>query len=350
MCSMLIFTQLMLPASSAKADAHADALRITGETKYEPHSLVRLRTEGVDPEAAVLWRVYPLKDVRKATTPRELLEFAAKPGTYQVELLVITNTDGSLSVEEARVTVEIAGCAPVPPKPDPKPPGDGKLAPAAALGRIRFGSAGCTATVMGPRRNDGRWDVLTAAHCVSGVGQRGTLTLKDGRSFGIRVVTHHRSPDVAWCVTDDVVADLPYALLAKENPAPATAIWHMGFGVDRPGNREEGTVSDRENSQGQLRMDLSVSSGDSGGGIFRADTDELVSVVCCTSGIGRRVSMWGCSTEVATRTRPKPTADESVWVPVPIPIRTIGESDGDDSEDEWRPLPIPIRTIHTAMK
>jgi hypothetical protein len=315
----------------APVAARADTVRIAGETKYKPHSLVRLRAEGVDAKAALLWRVHPSKDVQRATTPRGLLEFAAHPGTYEVELLVIRAVGDGLQVDEARVTVEIEPCQPVPPtppappKPDPKPPGDGKLDPAGALGRIRFSNAGCTATVIGPRRSDGRWDVLTAAHCVSGVGARGTLTLKDGRSLGLRVVAHHPTPDVAWCVTEDIVADLPYALIAARNPEPGTAIWHMGFGVDRPGNREEGTVIERENAQGQLRMILSVSSGDSGGGIFRVDTNELISVVCCTSGMGRRVSMWGCSAEVAQRTRPKGTDTEGVWMPVPIPLRPFGK-------------------------
>jgi hypothetical protein len=335
LCSVLVLTL-------APLTVHADTIRIVGETKYKLHSLVRLKAEGVDAKAAIIWRVYPSKDVQRATSPRGVLEFVAHPGTYEVELLVITNIDGALSVEEARVSVTIESCAPVPPKPDPKPdpkPGDGKLDPVNALGRIRFGSAGCTATVIGPRRPDGRWDVLTAAHCVSSVGARGTMTLKDGRSFGLRVVAHHRTPDVAWCVTDEEIANLSYALIAAKNPEPGTAIWHMGFGVDKPGNREDGTIAERENAQGQLRMVLSVSSGDSGGGIFHADTNELVSVVCCTSGMGRRVSMWGCSAEVARRTRPKATDDDEAWVPVPIPLRPwLTELD-----DEWQPVPIPIR-------
>ncbi len=331
-----------LVVALAPVTARADTLRIAGETKYKPHSLVRLRAEGVDAKAAILWRVHPSKDVQRATSPRGVLEFAAHPGTYEVELLVISNTDGNLMVEEARVSVTIESCTPVPPippKPDPKPPGGGKLDPVNALGRIRFGNAGCTATVIGPRRADGRWDVLTAAHCVSGVGQKGTLTLKDGRSLTLRVVAHHKTPDVAWCVTEEEVADLPYALIAARNPEPGTAIWHMGYGVDRPGNREEGTIAERENGQGQLRMSLSVSSGDSGGGIFRADTNELISVVCCTSGMGRKVSMWGCSAEVAQQTRPKAADAEEVWVPVPIPLRSWPA----DFDDHWQPVPIPIR-------
>jgi hypothetical protein len=340
MRSMLLASFVLAFAPVA---ARTDTLRIAGETKYKPHSLVRLRAEGVDAKAAILWRVHPSKDVQRATTPRGVLEFAAHPGTYEVELLIISNADGNLTVEEARVSVTIESCTPVPPtppKPDPKPPGDGKLDPVNALGRIRFGNAGCTATVIGPRRADGRWDVLTAAHCVTGVGQKGTISLKDGRTLGLRVVAHHKAPDVAWCVTDDEIVDLPYALIAAKNPEPGTAVWHMGYGVDKPGNREDGTVAERENAQGQLRMILSVSSGDSGGGIFRADTNELVSVVCCTSGMARKVSMWGCSTEMTRRTRPKSADDaEEAWVPVPIPLRSWPA----DSLDDWQPLPIPIR-------
>lgn len=328
--------------------AAAQSVKIVGETKYKPHALVRLRADGVDAKAALLWRVHPSKDVQKATSPRGVLEFAAHPGTYEVELLVITNAGEGLQVEEARITVEIESCTPAPPKPDPKPPGDGKLDPVAALGRIRFGNAGCTATVIGPRRPDGRWDVLTASHCVSGVGQRGTLVLKDGRSLGLRVVSHQPTPDVAWCVTDDAAGDLPYALVANANPAVNTAIWHMGFGVDKPGNREDGTVAQAENAQGQLRMVLSVSSGDSGGGIFRTDTNEVISTVCCTSGMARSVAMWGASTEAIRKARLKADMAEA-WVPIPIPICQDGKRQ-DASGTEWTPLPIPIRTVRATQE
>jgi hypothetical protein len=326
----------LLPSS-----APAQPVRIRGETSYPPYSLVRLQAEGVDAKAAILWRVYPSKDVQRASSPRGLLEFVAPPGTYEIELLVITNTDGTLGVDEARVRVTIEPCPPTPPppkpKPDPKPPVDGKLDPPGALGRIRFGNAGCTATVIGPRRPDGRWDVLTAAHCVSGVGARGTLMLKDGRSLTLQVVAHHPGPDVAWCITEESIADLPYARIAPANPPVGTKVWHMGFGIDQPGNREDGEVAAAEDNNGQLRMILSVSSGDSGGGIFRADTNELVSVVCCTSGMARKVSMWGAATTIIRRTRPQTTED--AWLPLPIPVRPWPR----DISDEWTPLPIPIR-------
>jgi hypothetical protein len=54
----------------------------------------------------------------------------------------------------------------------------------------------------------------------------------------------------------------------------------MGYGVDKPGNKETGHMVSGPDGNGQLRMNLSVSSGDSGSGTIRADTGELVAVVC----------------------------------------------------------------------
>ena len=112
---------LLFVAASVGAAEPNSPVRITGETKYKPHSLVRLRAEGVDPKAAILWRVHPAKDVQRATTPRGVLEFAAHPATYEIELLVIRQTDDGLVVDESQVTVTIEGCGPVPPAPEPKP-------------------------------------------------------------------------------------------------------------------------------------------------------------------------------------------------------------------------------------
>ncbi len=316
-------------------------VRIAGATNYTPHSLVKLKAEGADAKAGLLWRVYPSANVQRATNPRGVFEFAAPPGTYEVELLAITaGPGGDLVIDEARQTITIG-----PATPDPKPilppnPDSAKPNPTQALGKIRFGNAGCTATVIGPRRPDGKWDVLTAAHCVSGEGQRGTLTLKDGRTLGIKVVAHHKTPDLAWCVTEESIAEMPFALLAEKNPEVGTAVWHMGYGVDKPGNREEGSITAAENGDGQLRLSLSVSSGDSGGGIFRTDTNELVSVVCCTSGMAQKVSMWGGSVEQARKTRPRVQDADDAWTPLPIPLCTDGKR---DTADEWKPLPIPIR-------
>ncbi|MBM3982767.1 MAG: trypsin-like peptidase domain-containing protein [Planctomycetes bacterium] len=316
-----------------------EPVRIVGETKYKPHSLVRLRAENVDPKAAILWRVHPAKGVQRATTPRGVLEFAAHPGTYEIELLVIRQTDAGLVVEESQITVAVEGCGQVPPAPvppDPKPPGKANVEQ--AIGKLRFGSAGCTATVIGPRRPDGKWDVLTAAHCTGGVGSRGTFTLKDGRVLNVTVAARNADCDVTWLVTDSAVEDLPFANLAVKNPPVGTEVWHMGYGVDQPGNREDGRITGAETSDGQLQMELSVSSGDSGGGIFRADTNELVAVVCCTTERGRKVLMFGGSAERAARMRPVVKTDTDAWEPLAIPVCVVRKTDAD-----WQPIDIPVR-------
>lgn len=279
---------------------------ISGKTEYPAHSLVRLKAEGVKAGAAVLWRVSPREGISRATTKPELLEFAAAPGTYDVELLVMRQAEGgALDVQEVFTRVTI-GAAPKPdPKPQPDPKGQGKLDPPAALARIQFGSSGCTATVIGPRRADGRWDVLTASHCMPGVGSKGSMKLKDGRSFAVRVVVHEKTPDLAWMITESAtVDDMPYANLAASNPTVGTKVWHAGYGVDVPGNREDGEVSADPDSNGQTRFVLNVSPGDSGGGILRSDTNEVVSTVCCTAGLARKTSMWGASVAAVRKARP----------------------------------------------
>jgi len=334
----------VIAATRAAFSADAEpGVRILGETKYEPYKLVRLRAAGVGEKDAVLWRVYPSQKVQRATTPRGLLEFVAPPGQYEVELLAIRQTDQGLDVTEAHATVIIAAPEQKPePKPESKPESkpEPKPDPANALVKVSFGNAFCTATIVGPRRKDGRWDILSAAHCLRGVGAEGTMRLKDGRTFRIRCVVHQPDPDLAWLITDESIPDLPFAVLAADNPPVGTAIWHAGYGVDNPGNREEGTVASGEDSRGQIRMILSVSSGDSGGGIFRADTNELVSTVCCTSRLAQKVSMWGASTRAIRAARPKDSLPFGEEIPVPLPIR---EPEIRRLSDDFPPQPMPIR-------
>lgn len=342
--------------------------KVAGETRYKPHTLVRLRAEGVDAKAGLLWRVYPSDVVQRANTPRGVLEFAAPPGRYEVELLAITTgVDGGFVIDEARAVVVIESChppdppvppvpplPPAPPSPLPPVPPSGKLDPANAIGRITFGSAGCSATVVAPRRADGRWDVLTAAHCLERVGQRGTMRMPvSGRTHAVTVVSLDRTRDVAWIVTDESIDDIEYAHLAKVNPPPGAMVWHMGYGVDRPRNREDGSVADSENSKGQIRFILSVSSGDSGGGIFRVDNSEVVGTVCCTSGMAKKVSMWAGSCEQAWKLRPKTpgTGADDGWQPVPIPMRPASTEEGSsrNPRSEWTPAPMPIRSLPSPI-
>jgi Trypsin-like peptidase domain len=297
--------------------------------------------------------VSPQKSTWKATTAKHLLEFSSVPGTFEVTLLVISQGPDGLSVDEASVTIEVEGCGgKLPPAPDKPAPKDGMHDPLAAIARVQFGTAGCTAAAIHPRRPDGRWDVLCAAHCVSKVGEQGTMTLKDGRRIGVRVAALDKTGDCAWFVTDESVDDMPYAKLAAKNPAVGVKVWHAGFGVDKPTNREDGEVQDAENRSGQSRFLLSVSSGDSGGPILRDDTNEVVASCCCTLERGAKVSMWGTSAENAARRRPKTTAaDANTWAPKLMPVIQEGlERNKKKAAEEWTPADLPIRDTKTGRR
>lgn len=278
---------------------------IAGATEYPTHGLVRLQAQGTPPGAALVWKVTPRAGVDRATTSPDRLQFSAPPGVYEVDLMVLSKDGDELSVQELFTKVTIGA----PKKDDPKKPEpekkEGKPDAVKALAQIRFGTAGCTATVVAPRRSDGRWDVLTASHCVPGVGAKGTMKLSDGRTVAVRVVVHETEPDVAWLVTEDnELADLPYAVIAKDNPAAGVKVWHKGFGVDKPGNREDGEVTYSEQPDGKTSFILSVSPGDSGGGIFRSDTDELVATVCCTQKLAQKAPMSAGGVRAIRATRP----------------------------------------------
>jgi len=318
-----VFLAAALLACGTLAAQPDAGLKLTGDATYEPFTIVKLKAEGVSPKAALIWRVTPDEKVSRATTTRDRLEFVAPPGVYRVELLVITvDADGNAHAEERRTTVTIKSCCP--PKPDePKPPEPGPggtLDPSNAIGRIQFGSAGCSATVVGPRRSDGRWDVLTAAHCIASQGQKGSMRMpKSGKTLGVTVVNFDRQSDLCWLVTDEPVSEIEYANLAKSNPSRGVKVWHQGYGVDVPRNREDGEVtSSGELTGGQLQFYLSVSSGDSGGGIFRADTNEVVSAVCCTQAKGVKTFMYGGSAERAWKMRPGKADD---WQPLTVPFK-----------------------------
>lgn len=201
---------------------------------------------------------------------------------------------------------------PVPPAPSPDP--------IAAIGRITFGNAGCTATVTHPKRADGRYNVLTAAHCVRSVGQRGSMRLRDGTIFAVIVQGIDKEADCCWLVTELPLSNLPYALVADTLPPSGTRIFHSGFGFDKPGNREDGTFI-KEMRNGQVQMSLSVSSGDSGGGICLDADGRILSCVCCTEGIARKTNVYGASPDRINRLLRSVSAfDVGDWEPLPIPV------------------------------
>lgn len=287
-------------------------LKLTGPDKVEAYRQVRMTATGDLVGAALVWDVSPEENADIQELPGGQMVFTGPPGTYRVKVRAIRLKDGTTTADCARSVVEIAppkGAAP-PTTPPVLPPRTPKLDPAAATTRLRVGSSGCTATIMHPRRPDGKWDVLTASHCTGEPGGKGTITLKDGRKLAVTVTVRSRGPDITWMATDDAsLDDLPSAVLAATAPAPGTKIWHNGYGIDKPGNREEGVVVSGPGDNGMLTMRLSVSSGDSGGGIFRVDNGELVSAVCCTSSMARIGTMHGGSSVAAAKLRPKSTAE-----------------------------------------
>ena len=221
-------------------------------------------------------------------------------------------------------------CGPVPgtqccictPAPAPAPAAPKEPAPDAlnAIVRIQISNSGCSATVIGPRRSDGRYELLSASHCTSRIGERGTARTREGKTFGFMVIARDEVSDCAWLLTDTNSEKLPYALLSERAPPVGAKVWHAGFGIDNPGNREEGLVEALPDQNGQCRYRLSVSSGDSGGGICLDESGRVCSAVCCTTAKGRIAQVWGCSPESAARLRPKQTTSEE-WSPLEIPVR-----------------------------
>ncbi len=209
--------------------------------------------------------------------------------------------------------------APAPPEPTmphtPRQPDVSK-----AIGRIQFGRSGCTATPIGPAGHDGRYRIVTAAHCLTGEGQRGRFRAQDGSDIGVTVLSLDKAADCAWLMSDSTNIVLPFAELAETVPPPGTPVWHAGYGVDRPGNREDGVFVSGPDSNGQLKFRISVSSGDSGGAIVSGTDGRVVGVVCCTSGMARVADVWGAGPAAMRALWLRPAGDWE-WIPLDIPTR-----------------------------
>lgn len=159
----------------------------------------------------------------------------------------------------------------------------------AAVGRLEVPMPGRppakgSATVIGPRREDGRWHVLTAAHVLSPAprmpvprGTVGWLTLKDGRTVSLSVVDADPALDVALMVTRLPWKSLPHAPLAKEAPKEGDRVWHCGYSP-----YAQGRVRDLVVAKGLFvnatPFHGEVGHGDSGGGVFN-ERGELVGVM-----------------------------------------------------------------------
>jgi hypothetical protein len=76
-----------------------------------------------------------------------------------------------------------------------------------------------------------------------------------------------------------------------------------------------------EDSNGQIRYRLSVSHGDSGGGIVSTKDGKLLSPVCCTTRIAGVGDVWGASPRIIQEMITTPTAFASDLEPIQMPVR-----------------------------
>lgn len=301
MCARInLFVALVLVGPSLPLARADDPLAIVGPAKAAPYTLLEFRPSAMPAGAVADWTVSPEDrcDVRELADGRLIL--TGPPGAYRLRLRVDQVMDGRIVRQSARAAFTIGDPPPVPPPPPDKP----KSQTPACIGRLRVGNSGCTATPIWPRRADGKWDVLTAAHCTAAVGTKGTLTMKDGKTLEMTVSARNTRADISWFVTDRSDIDqLAYGVLAASDPPPGAPVWQAGYGVSTNTVRKDG-VTRGATPDGQLSFTLFVSSGDSGGPIFRTDTSEIVACVCCTQGLGRETTMYGGSSTTAWQMRP----------------------------------------------
>ena len=199
--------------------------------------------------------------------------------------------------------------------------------PLDALGRLAMTGGYCSATPIGPLTKDGRQTLLSAAHCVKTVGETCQFFTRSGRMVKATVTAINRDADASLLVTEELREPLPYLLLATETPPVNTVVFHAGFGVDNPGNVERGRILQRDTGGRQVMFELSVSPGDSGGGICVDASGRLISPVCCTTRLAQVGQVYGARPEEVLRMVLSPASFVDV-PPMRMPMRVekvIGE-------------------------
>lgn len=194
-----------------------------------------------------------------------------------------------------------------------------------AIRPIQFGTSGCTGTIIGPwASSDEKIDILTAAHCVK-LNAVGKLTMPDGRTVSVKCVSRDPASDAAWLTADNPGYDVPFLLLADGFPQEGEVVWHQGFGRDKPGNRESGKFVGPADKGLKAAFRLSVSPGDSGGGIIVDSAGRVVSPVCCTDTMSAMGNVWGASPMAAAKIRPRRTvSDEEPPLFYPVQEMSVG--------------------------
>jgi hypothetical protein len=219
------------------------------------------------------------------------------------------------------------GCTPPPPpecdkgKPEPKPPEQKPEKNACeAIVKVIMANGYCSGTIIGPPPRDGRWTIVSAAHCFRRVGEQVEFLTRRGIAGRAIVIAINRKSDCAILKTEEF-PKLPFILLAESLPTIGEKVFHCGYGTHIPGNREDGIVLSGEDSNGQIRYRLSVSHGDSGGGIVLDKDGTLLSPVCCTTRIAGVGDVWGASPRVVREMITTPAAFASDLEPVQMPVR-----------------------------
>jgi hypothetical protein len=212
----------------------------------------------------------------------------------------------------------------------PQPSEEDKPAanPCDAIAKIIMTGGYCSATIVGPKRDDGRWYLVSAAHCHRRIGEEVTVVLRNGISFGARVIAINRKSDCSILLTDKRHDKLPWLRIA-ESYEVGDKVFHCGYGVHIPGNREDGYIVAKENTDLQIRYRLSVSQGDSGGGIVMAKTGELLSPVCCTTRLNGVGDVWGASPRVIRSMLAYPANYSDDLKPIAMPLRDLVETKTD---------------------
>lgn len=234
------------------------------------------------------------------------------------------------------VFMAAGGCQNVPiPKPPEPDPNAGTLDPWNAIGKLTFSGGYCSATVVGPRLPDGRWVLVSAAHCFDRVGDTGTFVQRSGTSRPVRVVAIDKKADIVILHTDHGQGGMAFTNIASGTPPPGSKVFHGGFGRHIPGNREDGEVASLPNNSNQVKYRLSVSPGDSGGGICMTEEGKLLSPVCCTTRLDGPGEVWGGSPERISQMITTPTE----FIPLePWPMPTVGP------DGPVLPMPGPPKT------
>jgi len=199
--------------------------------------------------------------------------------------------------------------------------------PLDALGRLQMEGGYCSATPISPIGKDGKQVLLTAAHCVKRVGEQVQFIGRNGRLVRCSVMSINKTADACLLMTEVLQEPLPYLLVATETPAVGSPVFHAGFGIDNPGNVEKGRVLQQDAGNGQVMFELSVSPGDSGGGVCVDGSGKLISPVCCTTHLAARGQVFGAGPEVVREMQKAPAAFISL-PPVDMPMvmeRPVGQ-------------------------